>query len=311
MDNINALSYNKAFFEGKYLAHPQCPIGVRDLWLEEAMFTSKYVVAVMDCHADKMIPWLAEQVHLLCFVEDNPDKIDLFKHSLVEYYQQEGYKLKNISFLHANSLATQIDSDVIDFVVLGQNWMQQKDKKSLQKELQNILRLNSYVTLCLHHIKLDSTPFAQAYAQLLKQYQVEDDYQHLPNSQTLNEFFNHQYAVNAFANQLRFSAETWELYIKSSYYYQALSDSRRSLFLRACKILFAQYCTSAEGLYIDFETNVYIGIFNKYTPAISLRKNIFFHLLRPFAFLFYILLKSNVYFWKIIYRLTHWKKHKD
>lgn len=307
--NIETQSFDKAFFEGRYQTHPQCPIAVRDLWLEQDMFTSKYIIAVMDCHADKIIPWLAEQVHLLCCVEDDNFKIDSLKHTILEYNKHNNYSLNNISYLKRNSFLHTIDSDVMDFIVLGQKWLHEENKHILQKDLQNILRLNSYVSLCLHEIKLMDSNFGIAYAQLLKQYQLQDDYQITASNTELADFFNNQYAVNSFANQLRFTPDSWELYIKSSYYYWQISDSRRSLFLRAAKLLFAQYY-NGEAVSLEFETHIYIGIFNKYTPAISLRKSIFFHVLRPFALGFYVLLKLNVYFWKMLYKLFHWNKKK-
>lgn len=305
---IEAPIFDNAFFEGRYQTHPQCPIAVRNLWLDEDLFNNKYVVAVAGCHPDKMIPWLADQVHMLCYIEDNEIKINLLKNIVQEYGKQLSSTLSNISYLKNHNFSGNLDNDVVDFFVLGQKWLIVNDKEGLKKDLQNILRLNSYVSLCLHEIKFASTPFGIAYAQLLKQYQVQDDYELPSLTTTLGEFFNHQYAVNAFANQLRFVPESWETYIKSSYYYWQMPDSRRSLFLRAAKLLFAQYY-NGQAVILDYETNVYIGIFNKYTPAISLRKSIFFHLLRPFAFGFYVLLKCNVYFWKMVYRLFHWKRH--
>jgi len=72
--------------------------------------------------------------------------------------------------------------------------------------------------------------------------------------------------------------------------------------LKALHILFDQYAIEGE-LMLDYQTELYFGLFNKNVPAISLRKNIFFTLLRPFAFGFYVLVKVNVYFWKMLERL--------
>jgi hypothetical protein len=77
--------------------------------------------------------------------------------------------------------------------------------------------------------------------------------------------------------------------------------------LKALRILFYQY--ALEGVVIlDYQTELYFGLFNKNVPAISLRKNIFFTLLRPFAFAFYVLVKLNIYFWKTLERLFIRKK---
>ena len=72
--------------------------------------------------------------------------------------------------------------------------------------------------------------------------------------------------------------------------------------MKALRILFEQYQIDGE-IVMDYQTHVYYGLFNQYVPAISLRKNIFFTLLRPFAFAFYVMVKMNIYFWKSLYKL--------
>jgi hypothetical protein len=292
------------FYQGQYSAHPHCPIAVWDFWVEELMLNHKYIVVMLDTPADKMTRWLARQVHLLCIVgEDAAQQNFIEAHIIAQAEEQKG-NMRNISLLQGNSHQTNISNDSIDFAVVGQNWLRQPNREAIRLELQRILRLNSYVSLVLHKIKLTGNAFADAYAQLLHQYNLSDDYQHLPNEDELKDFFANHYALNAFSNQLRFNADTWRIYIEHSHYFQAMPPERRSLFLRAAKLLFMQQAQGGE-LLLDCDTHVYTSIFNKYTPAISLRKSIFFQLLRPFAFCFYVLVKMNVYFWRMIYKLRY------
>jgi hypothetical protein len=72
--------------------------------------------------------------------------------------------------------------------------------------------------------------------------------------------------------------------------------------MKALRILFDQYAVD-DVVVLDYQTELYYGLFNKNVPAISLRKNIFFTLLRPFAFGFYVLVKLNIYFWKMLEKL--------
>lgn len=295
---MSDFSPNIDFYQGQYHAHPHCPVAVWDFWVEELMVSRKHVVLMLDTPADKMLRWLAKQVHLLCFVSPHAPQHEFINQEILANAQEQRSNMRNISLMHGDKQNIPLDSDSIDFAIVGH------DFAAAKTELSRVLRLNSYVCIVRHKTKLSGSPFADAYAQLLHQYQLDDDYQQLPNEADLKDFFANHYAVQIFSNQLRFTAETWRQYIENAYAFSQWPPQRKHLFLRAARLIFNQFATNGEVL-LDCDTHVYTGLFNKNMPAISLRKSVFFQLLRPFAFAFYVLVKTNVYFWRMIYKLSY------
>ncbi len=286
-------------YAARFQSHPQCPIAVWDFWLEELMLGNKYVVGLIGFAADRMTRWLAGRVNLLCFLSEEEGQR--------AFVQQLQPLPKNLSIMAGGLIDTGLESDSLDFAVLGQAWLRVAERENMRRELGRVLRLNSYVSLVLHRVQTTGNAFADAYAQLLAQFACVDDYAKLPEEGELAAFFANHYAVNVFANQLRFRLETWLQYIESSDFFAQVAESKRPLLLRAARLLFLQQTGGDAGgeLILDCNTQVYTGLFNRYVPAISLRKSVFFGLLRPFAFAFYVLVKLNVYFWRALYRLRY------
>ena len=268
------------------------------------MLGKKYVVAMIGCPADRMTRWLAAHVNLLCFLSDDAEQR--------QFLAQLTPAPANLSLLAGNLIDTGLESDSLDFAVVGQAWLHTEERENVRRELSRVLRLNSYVSVVLHRVQTTGNAFADAYAQLLAQYQTQDDYAHLPSDEQLAAFFSNHYAVNVFANQLRLRLDTWLQYLQSAQLFQRIAPEKRPLFLRAARLLFLQQTQgNPDGeLILDCSTQVYTGLFNRYVPAISLRKSVFFSLLRPFAFAFYVLVKLNVYFWRALYRIARVKNEK-
>ena len=184
----------------------------------------------------------------------------------------------------------------MDFALLGQNFYQ-ANISGLKKELTRVLRLNSFVCVLIQELKNDNA-FSDAYLQLLAQYQLKDNYQPQPNEDIFANFYPNGFESKKFASQLRLNKELLTFYQDNLFAYQP----ENSLFRRALNIIFNQNAENGEVV-LNFETKVYFGVYNQYTPAISLQKNIFFILLKPFALGFYILVKLNVYLWRFLYKL--------
>ena len=137
-----------------------------------------------------------------------------------------------------------------------------------------------------------------AYCQFFKQYsELGHEYERIPSKEALEKTFKDGYEHKSFANQVRLTSDGVQGYYLSSKNALSPEDPRYKWALKALRILFEQYQVDGE-VHIDYHTQVYYGLYNMNVPAISLRKSVFFNLLRPFAFGFYILVKLNMYFWK-------------
>jgi hypothetical protein len=130
----------------------------------------------------------------------------------------------------------------------------------------------------------------------------------LPNKERLNSFYEHSYGKEVFNNQQRLTWPQLEQYFLTQLEEHDLTPSATQV--KQLRLLFEAHQTDKKVI-MSYKTHLYYGLFNYSVSAISLRKNIFFNLLRPFAFVFYILLKANIYFWKGIRRLRGTRSSKE
>jgi len=273
-------------------SHPHPPVQVIQFLKNDLKVSRKYVTMVVGQGAEHLSRMWAKQVHLLCVVEPQTDYFFYLKTILS---QEESIWIEN-----APLTELPLDADSIDCaIVLGEGF------EAIQKELNRTLRLNSYVVK-INHILSSETErtFSWAYSHFFKQYASikQHEYEDVPMEENLQLFFKNNYEHRAFSNQVRLSWDGIQAYYLSSKGALTVEDAKYKWALKALRILFDQYQIEGEVL-LDYQTQLYYGLYNKNVPAISLRKNVFFNLLRPFAFGFYVLVKMNIYFWKNLYKL--------
>ena len=183
-----------------------------------------------------------------------------------------------------------LDSDTLD-AFLWQGRLE-ADWPELQKALRRVLRLNSHVILWQADWQAEQGAFTGALAQW--QTLFRPDFRGGDSSETLLAFFPHGYETYYLSQKLELS---WAE-IQAQADFDALSPQGQ----RALSLLFRQH-ERGDKVEVWRRHQIHAGLYNRYTPAISLRKSLFFYLLKPFAFSFYLLVKLNIYFWRFIYRL--------
>jgi hypothetical protein len=274
--------------ENNFLAQPNYHWDILTFFLKELKLNRKYVLLECLSEGGKLPKMLAKHIHLFVSIIENGYKNNFLK--------QQFAQTSNVSFYQNTAF---LEDDSVDFALLGQ-YFYQIDKEGLKKELSRVLRLNSFVCVLIQELKNDN-PFSDAYFQLLSQYKVKDNY-HAQEEQAANkilaDFFPNGFETKQFSSQLRLNKELLVFYQENLF----ADQPKHITFNRALNLIFNQHQQHDE-IVLNFETKVYFGIYNKYTPAISLQKSIFFSLLKPFAFSFYVLVKLNVYFWRFLYKL--------
>jgi hypothetical protein len=284
--------------------HPHPPIQVIEFLKYELQVGKKYVVLLNGESAEQFGRLWNKHVHLLCIVEEDEDYLTFIRAQLGES--------PDLWTAQSSLSSIQLDDDSLDAaLLLGSSFLKILPDEDKIKELERTLRLNSFVTGIFHRLQAsEERTFAWAFAQFFKQYsnEVEHEYLRGPSEEELLKFYKSGYEIRSFANQVRLDWDGLQGYFLSSRNIPGEDDPKFKWALKALRILFDQY--ALEGVVIlDYQTELYFGLFNKNVPAISLRKNIFFTLLRPFAFAFYVLVKLNIYFWKTLERLFIRKKH--
>lgn len=282
--------------------HPHPPVPLLDFLSNELKVSQKYVVLLHGRGAEHLGRIWRKHVHLLGILEEDQDYFDFIEYSLDPK--------DDIWLSNANWEDRPLSEDSLDTVVLLNK---QETEESLKKELSHILRLNSYVVRVNYALTTErERTFSWAFSQFFKQYSTSGyhEYERLPEVVELDQFYTEGYQEKIFPNQIRLYWESLKAYYMASDFALAEDHPKFKLAMKALKIIFEQY--QAEGIVsLDYQTYVYYGLFNKNVPAISLRKNIFFTLLRPFVFAFYLLVKFNIYLLRSLYILRPKKTEKE
>ena len=167
-------------------------------------------------------------------------------------------------------------------------------------EFERILRLNSYVLLLQNKLLDVPKTFTSAYLAFIEKNHNNELSTSLPTQERLEEFYSNGFTEQKFKNQQWLNWSMLEQYYQTALEKENLSASSNALL--ELKELFEQFEKDGQ-IHLEYQTYLYYGLFNHSVPEISLRKSIFFNVLRPVAFAFYILVKANIYFWKGLYKI--------
>jgi hypothetical protein len=280
------------FYENIFELSPQYPLIVLEFLKTELQLGKKYVV--MDVHTlnGQLSKLLHKHVHLVCSVSSDP-----------QYHVYLKDKLKdapNFLSLNAIPILTNVEEDSIDCLCLDET-LNQYDALRMRAEFERILRLNSYVLLLQNKLLDIPKTFTSAYLAFMNKKHKDDGLlASLPKQERLKAFYNNGFAEQKFKNQQWFNWPMLEQYYQMALEKENLSAGSNAL--AELKQLFEAFEKDGQ-VHLEYQTYLYYGLFNHSVPEISLRKSIFFNILRPVAFAFYVLVKVNIYFWKALYKI--------
>lgn len=251
----------------------------------------KYVVLDIHTQNAQISHLLFQQVHLLCSL--SPDA------SYAQFLQNKYRQRPNFISIHTSPSHTPIEDDSIDCIFIDETF-RSFDNQKLKQEFERILRLNSYVLITKHEYLNRSENFSRAYARWIEDVLIPETKANDLSTTELKEFYSNGFKQQFFQHQKSFSLEELLSYTQFVFSKNAINwttqhkDSLQKIF---------QQFSKKNKIILEYKTVVYFGLFNYSVPEISLRKSIFFNILRPFAFGFYVLVKSNIYLWKALYKI--------
>ncbi|MGH1335711.1 MAG: hypothetical protein ACRBFS_06250 [Aureispira sp.] len=278
------------YYENIFHLSVPYPLPILQFLKQKMQLGKRYAIMEVHTHNGQWSKLLLNHVHLVCSLCTDP--------SYQVYLKEQLADASNFLSLNALPILTNIDDDSIDCLFIDDTFGAY-EVAPMQQEFQRILRLNSYVLLTYNERFGLPNSFTSAYLQLL-QTKTAVPTTKLPQKERLNSFYEHSYGKEVFNNQQRLTWVQLEQYFLTQLEEHDLTASATQI--QALRLLFEAHRTD-DKVIMSYKTHLYYGLFNYSVSAISLRKNIFFNLLRPFAFVFYILLKANIYFWKGIRRL--------
>lgn len=287
------------YYDNVFELSPQYPLAVLEFLKAELQLGKKYVVMDVHTHNGQLSKLLQKHVHLVCSLSSDP-----------EYHNYLNHKLKHVSnFLSLNAIPelTNIEEDSIDCLCIDETFSR-FDSLRMEVEFERILRLNSYVLILQNQLYEKEGSFTEAYLQFLKtHYANEGGISKIPKKEALNNFYKNGFALKIFGNQQRLNWTMLEQYYLTSL--EKNNQVPKENTLVELQQLFEKF-EQDDQVTLEYQTHLYYGLFNYSVPEISLRKSIFFNLLRPFAFGFYVLVKANIYFWKALYKFRNKRASK-
>ena len=282
------------FYENIFELSPQYPLTVLEFLKTELQLGKKYVV--MDIHTQngQLSKLLHKHVHLVCSVSSDPQSQVYLKENLTD--------TTNFLSLNAVPILTSVEEDSIDCLCIDETFSQY-DVLRMGIEFERILRLNSYVLLLQNKLLDIPKTFTSAYLAFINKNHKDDELSaNLPKKERLEEFYSNGFTEQKFKNQQWLTWSMLEQYYQTTLEKENLSVTANALM--ELKALFEEFEKDGQ-IHLEYQTYLYYGLFNHSVPEVSLRKSIFFNVLRPVAFAFYILVKANIYFWKGLYKIKN------
>lgn len=257
----------------------------------ELKLGKKYVVLDIHSQNAQISNLLLPNVHLICSLTTDPS----YHHFLTSKLKAHS----NFISINASPEYTTIDDDSIDCIFIDETF-RRYDSQKIMLEFERILRLNSYVLLSHHEYLKDSNAFTKDFKKWVHQLLHTKTYNKPPSSTELNEFYKNGFQQQYFQHQKSFTKEDLLNYTRILFdWYGQLWTAEKAADLTA---LYDKHSKNNKVI-LEYRTVIAYGLFNYSVPEISLRKSIFFNMLRPFAFGFYVLVKGNIYFWKALYKI--------
>ena len=284
------------YYTNLYQLSPPYPLTLLQFLKNQLQLGKRYVVMEVHTHNGQWSKLLHKHVHLMCSLCTDP----AYQVHLQEQFADSDH------FLSLNALPdmTTIDDDSIDCLCIDATF-HHYDPERMRKEFERIMRLNSYVLIAQHERAEVPGSFTAAYGEWLEAHANIAAKTVLPDSSQLERFYPNPYQKEVFESQQRLNWEQLEEYARThlTQFGRSLSPEGRA----ALRQLYDQHQRN-ERVALDYHTHVYYGVFNHVVEEVPWHQAVFFTLLRPFAFVLYLLLKARIYVGKGLKALFRGKR---
>jgi ubiquinone/menaquinone biosynthesis C-methylase UbiE len=165
----------------------------------------------------------------------------------------------NFHSVSASAQATTLADHSVDFIVAAQafHWFNTPETRA---EFSRILKPGGHIVLIWNERRLDSTPFLQAFEQLLITFGT--DYTKVRhenvNTAALGAFFRSAYATHTFAYEQRFDFEGLKGRLLSSSYAPAEGQPRHDEMIAELRRIFEVYQESGQVCF-EYDTRLHLG----------------------------------------------------
>ncbi|MDB6006935.1 MAG: SAM-dependent methyltransferase [Prosthecobacter sp.] len=230
---------------------PSYPEEIIPLLEREASLTPQSVIADIGSGTGISAELFLRAGNAVHAVEPNREMREAAERLLVNY--------PNFHSINASAQATTLPNHSVDFIVAAQafHWFNTPETRA---EFSRILKPGGHVVLIWNERKLDSTPFLQAFEQLLLTFGT--DYTAIRhenvNTAALDSFFSGAYATHSFANEQRFDFEGLKGRLLSSSYAPAAGQPRHDEMIAELRRIFDAYETSGQVCF-EYDTRVHVG----------------------------------------------------
>jgi hypothetical protein len=251
---------------------------------QELKLGKRYVLLDLHESSGHVTQLLSKHLQLVCSMSEDA--------AYIEQLRSQFSLDKNIMCKQGMALSTGVENDSIDCIVADETILK-SNPIAIRKEFERILRLNSYIVLLTGSIDWEANRFTK----LLEQEVATQLPAESVDKRYLQQLFKHGLETAFIKHEVRLS---WEGLLNFIHFDPVLK--KLNIDESVLQKLFRKH--SYEGvLALPLKYQMHTGLFNKSVPIISLRKSVFFSALRPFAFIFYILVKVNIYFWRYLFRV--------
>lgn len=269
---------------------PSYPQKLLDFLKFELKMGKKYLVLDIHEHSAQLSRLVMDDFRLVCSSSMNPEFHNFIKNKYANN--------NNFLSLNSNPAFLQLEDDSMDVIFLDSSFFAQNIQQ-MKKEFERVLRLNSYVLLIFNEPVFAENSFSHEFQRSLT-FMYEYDTHFNSIHPLLKEFYKNSFQKKNFDHTTSYTKEELKLFFESVCSIKDV-DTKANL-LAGLMSSFDKYQSNGK-VNVELNTTVYYGLFNYSVPDISLRKSIFFNILKPFAFGFYLLIKTNIYFWRFIYTI--------
>ncbi len=279
------------FYDNLFNLSLQYPSSVSDFLKKELKLGKKYVIIDVHTHNAQLSKLMSKHVHLICSLTSDP--------AYNEFLKIKFQKSPNFICLNSIPEVINIDDDSIDCICIDDTFTEFNTSK-MSNEFERVLRLNSYVILLQNQFLKTLNSFSKDFQDFMDENNFNTIVKTIPAGAELKSFYKNGYQQQVFQSQKSFTLNELQQFFSTIQMARNFKVDEKST--KSLVDLFQQHQKNGQVI-LEYQTMLYYGLFNHSVPEISLRKSIFFHALRPFAFGFYVLVKGNIYFWRALYKL--------
>lgn len=230
---------------------PSYPPEIIPLLQREARLIPQHVIADVGSGTGISAELFLRAGHAVYAVEPNREMREAAEKMLAHF--------PNFHSVNASAQTTTLADHSVDFVVAAQafHWFNTPETRA---EFTRILKPDGYVVLIWNERRLNSTPFLQAFEQLLITFGT--DYTKVRhenvNTAALGAFFRGDYATHTFAYEQRFDFEGLKGRLLSSSYAPDEGQPRHEEMIAELRRIFDVYQESGQVCF-EYDTRVHVG----------------------------------------------------